>query len=150
MCSERCTWLRAAPPSGTWIQPRSGVLGFSAGGELAGLAAMRFTAPNPSAPDPIDRPAFQVLLYPGNSGRLQVRPHAPPGFIAGGYLDRPDIAQGMAQLYLKYQQQQVPAELHIYAGVGHGFGLRPTTEGAVAEWPRQVWLWLQEIGCLYK
>lgn len=131
-----------------------GVLGFSAGGELAGLAAMRFTASNPSAPDPIDRlsdrPAFQVLLYPGNSGRLEVRPHAPPAFIAGGYLDRPDIAQGMAQLYLKYQQQQVPAELHIYAGVGHGFGLRPTTEGAVAEWPRQVRLWLQEIGCVKK
>ncbi len=56
----------------------------------------------------------------------------------------------MAQLYLKYQQQQVPAELHIYAGVGHGFGLRPALEGAVAEWPRQVRLWLQEIGCLPK
>ena len=91
-----------------------------------------------------------MLLYPGNSGRLAVRPHAPPVFIAGGYLDRPDIAQGMAQLYLKYQQQQVPAELHIYAGVGHGFGLRPTPEGAVAEWPRQVRFWLQEIGCLKK
>ncbi|MGI4870232.1 MAG: alpha/beta hydrolase [Janthinobacterium lividum] len=131
-----------------------GVLGFSAGGELAGLAAMRFTSPTPHAPDPVDRlsdrPAFQVLLYPGNSGRLAVSRHAPPVFIAGGYLDRPDIDQGMAQLYLKYQQRQVPAELHIYAGVGHGFGLRTATEGAVAEWPRQVRLWLQEIGCLQK
>lgn len=129
-----------------------GVLGFSAGGELAGLAAMRFAPANPHAPDPVDRlsdrPAFQVLLYPGNSGRLAASRHSPPVFIAGGYQDRPDIAQGMAQLYLQYQQVQVPAELHIYAGVGHGFGLRPTTAGAVAEWPRQVRLWLQEIGCL--
>ncbi|QKG52485.1 hypothetical protein [Hymenobacter sp. BRD67] len=56
----------------------------------------------------------------------------------------------MAQLYLKYQQLQVPAELHIYAGVGHGFGLRSTNEAAVADWPRQVRLWLREIGILKK
>lgn len=129
-----------------------GVLGFSAGGELAGLAAMRFTPANPRASDPVDRqsdrPAFQALLYPGNSRRLAVTRRSPPVFIAGGYQDRPDIAEGMAQLYLKYQQARVPAELHIYAGVGHGFGLRPSPEGAVADWPRQVRFWLQEVGYL--
>lgn len=131
-----------------------GVLGFSAGGELAGLAAMRYAPTNPHAPDPVDRPsdkpAFQALLYPGNIGRLTVTRRSPPVFIAGGYHDRPDIAEGMAQLYLKYQQARVPAELHIYAGAGHGFGLRPTNEGAVADWPRQVMLWLQETGFVKK
>lgn len=131
-----------------------GVMGFSAGGELAGLAAMRFTPADPHAPDAIDRqsdkPAFQVLIYPGNMSRLEATRRSPPVFIAGGYHDRPDIAEGMAQLYLKYQQARVPAELHIYSGVGHGFGLRTTTSAAVAEWPHQVQLWLQESGFLKK
>jgi hypothetical protein len=101
MCSERCTWLRAAPPSGTWIQPRSGYWAFR---RTASWPAWRPCALRlPTRPRPTPSTAFQVLLDPGNSGRLQVRPHAPPVFIAGGYLDRPDITQGMAQLYLKYQ-----------------------------------------------
>ena len=131
-----------------------GVMGFSAGGELAGLAAMRFTSADPHAPDAVDRqsdkPAFQALIYPGNISRLEATRHSPPVFIAGGYHDRPDIAEGMAQLYLKYQKVKVPAELHIYSGIGHGFGLRKTNGGAVAEWPRQVKLWLQESGFLKK
>ncbi len=39
----------------------------------------------------------------------------PPVFIALGAKDRPDISLGMAQLYLKYKEAGVPAELHIYA-----------------------------------
>ncbi|QKG52484.1 alpha/beta hydrolase [Hymenobacter sp. BRD67] len=74
---------------------RVGVLGFSAGGELAGLAAMRFTPASPHAPDPVDqqsdRPAFQVLLYPGNSGRLEVTRHSPPVFIAGAFTTAPTL-----------------------------------------------------------
>ncbi|MES2276399.1 MAG: alpha/beta hydrolase [Bacteroidota bacterium] len=130
-----------------------GVMGFSAGGELAGLAAMRFTKGDPNATDPIDReddrPAFQGLIYPGNSGRLTVSPNSPPAFMAGGYKDRPDIAEGLAMLYLKYKQAKIPAELHIYAAVGHGFGIRTSNHGAVAEWPRQFYLWLADMG-LYK
>ena len=37
--------------------------------------------------------------------------------------DRPDIAEGLASVYLKFKQLKVPAELHIYAGSGHGFDL---------------------------
>lgn len=131
---------------------RVGVMGFSAGGELAALSAMRYTAPDTVAADVIDRlsdkPAFQVLMYPGNIGRLEVNKHMPPVFIAGGNDDRQDISEGMAQLYLKYKQAGVPAELHIYAHVGHGFGIRATNIGAVTDWPQQVILWLQDIKIL--
>ncbi len=50
-----------------------GIMGFSAGGHLAAMAATRFTPPDPAAPtssitDPVDRlsdrPDFAVLLYP--------------------------------------------------------------------------------------
>jgi acetyl esterase/lipase len=129
-----------------------GVMGFSAGGELAGLSAMRYGPADPNAADPIDRqndkPNFQALIYPGNIGRLEVTKNSPPVFIAGGNDDRQDISEGMAQLYLKYKQMKVPAELHIYAKTGHGFGIRTTNKGAITDWPQQVKLWLGDIGVL--
>jgi len=95
-----------------------------------------------------DRPDFQALIYPGNISRFEVSKNSPPVFIAGGNDDRPDISEGMAQLYLKYKQAQVPAELHIYAKVGHGFGIRPENKGAVTGWPQEVMLWLEDMGFL--
>ncbi len=131
-----------------------GVMGFSAGGELSALAAMRFSSPDPNATDAIDRlndrPDFQALIYPGNIPRLQVSKKSPPVFIAAGFKDRPDISEGAAQLYLKYKQAGIPAELHIYANVGHGFGMRSTDRGDYTEWPRQVQLWLTDMGFVNK
>jgi beta-galactosidase len=131
---------------------RIGVMGFSAGGELAGLAAMRFDYGKPGAADPVDRegcrPAFQVLMYPGNSGRLEVVKDTPPLFIVGGYKDRQDISEGVAKVYLKYKEAGVPAELHIYSDVGHGFGIRATNKGGVAGWPERLTDWLSDMGIL--
>jgi endo-1,4-beta-xylanase len=46
-----------------------GIMGFSAGGQLAALAATRADAGDPAAPDPIDRASSKVdfasLVYPG-------------------------------------------------------------------------------------
>ena len=38
------------------------------------------------------------------------------------------------------------AELHIYDGVGHGFGLRANNRGPVAEWPQRFLEWLDPEG----
>ena len=131
---------------------RVGVIGFSAGGELAALSAMRFDKAPATGSDAIDaqsdRPDFQALIYPGNSKRFEVVPNAPPVFLVGGYKDRPDISEGVAQVYLKYKEAGVPAELHIYESVGHGFGIRPTNTGAVSGWPDRFVEWLAEIGIL--
>jgi len=131
---------------------RIGVMGFSAGGELAALSAMRFDKGDPSATDVINRessrPAFQILIYPGGSDKFEVTKNSPPLFIAGGYNDRQDIAEGLAQVYLKYRQAGVPAELHIYANAGHGFGMRKSTKGAVADWPQRLADWLADEGFL--
>jgi len=127
---------------------RIGVMGFSAGGELAGLCGMRFDNGLANPADAVDKqsshPAFQVLIYPGNSSRFEVTPNSPPVFIACGYNDRPDIAEYMPELYLKYKKLKIPAELHIYSGVGHGFGLRPTLKGAAAQWLNELYAWMQD------
>ncbi len=129
-----------------------GVMGFSAGGELAGLAASKFSAADPKATDPIDResdrPNFQGLIYPGNLGRLEITRSSPPAFIAGGYKDRSDISEGIARLYLKFKEVNVPAELHIYANAGHGFGIRKSNQGAITLWPEEFRLWLFDMGFL--
>ena len=131
-----------------------GVMGFSAGGELAALAAMRYKQGDASAADPIDRqndkPNFQALIYPGNISRFEVSKNSSPVFIAAGNNDRADISFGAAQLYLKYKEAGVSAELHIYANTGHGFGIRPANTGAVTDWPQQVLLWLGDIGMVKK
>jgi endo-1,4-beta-xylanase len=131
---------------------RLGILGFSAGGELAALAAMNSDPGQPSAPDPIEqqssRPDFQALIYPGSSARFTVAPGMPPVFIACGENDRPDISEGMATLYLKYKAAKVPAELHIYANTGHGFGYRPETTTPAGAWPTRLQEWLNSLGLL--
>jgi formylglycine-generating enzyme required for sulfatase activity len=129
-------------------------MGFSAGGEVAALSAMRFDQGNAAATDPIERqrsrPDFQALIYPGGSTRFEVAKDAPPLFLVGGYKDRPDIAEGIAKVYLKYKEAGVPAELHIYANVGHGFGMRPANSGAVAGWISRFDDWLADMGFLGK
>jgi acetyl esterase/lipase len=133
---------------------RIGVMGFSAGGEVAGLSAMRFDYGKENATDVVEqqssRPNFQALIYPGNSGRFDIVPNAPPLFLVGGYKDRADIAEGIANVYLKYKKAGVPAELHIYATAGHGFGMRATNKGSIAGWPDRFTEWLSDMGFLKK
>ena len=125
---------------------RIGILGFSAGGELAALAAMDSDEGDSKATDSIERvscrPDFQVLIYPGSSNRFTVKAGMPPAFIALGANDRPDISLGMANLYLKYKDAGVPCELHIYSNAGHGFGFRPDTTSAAGAWPMRLREWL--------
>jgi len=120
-----------------------GIIGFSAGGELASLAAMRLGAADPAAPDPIDRvsarPDFQGLIYPGQAQNIAPHRGDPPTFLACGADDRPGIAEELPKVYLRFKAAGVPAELHIYTGVGHGFGLRP---GPSAGWAEQFRAWL--------
>lgn len=118
---------------------RVGIMGFSAGGEVAALASMHPDAGRADAADPIDRldarPAFQGLIYPGQSQKIQPAKGAPPAFLACGADDRADISEGLPKVYLLFKQAGVPVELHIYAAVGHGFGLRA---GPSAGWPDRL------------
>ena len=131
-----------------------GVMGFSAGGELASLASIRMDGGVENAPDPIDRasakPNFQALIYPGQSGKIQPTKDSPPAFLACGNLDRPDISEGLANVYLLFKKAGVPVELHIYAKVGHGFGIREKDRPPVGEWPTHFRQWLGNLGFLGK
>lgn len=127
-----------------------GIIGFSAGGELAAFSAMKSDPGDAKATEAIERvssrPDFQALIYPGTSDLFTAEKGMPPLFIACGYGDRPDIAKGMASLYLKYKEADVKAELHIYSNAGHGFGYKPGTKTAAGAWPYRFREWLTDSG----
>jgi len=133
---------------------RIGVMGFSAGGELAFLAGMHYDDGMANAADPIQRqscrPDFQALMYPGNLYRIRVSAKSPPAFLACGANDRPDISLELPKVYLKFKRAKVPVELHVFSGVGHGFGLRPSNTGEIANWPEDFDEWLGQNGFLKK
>jgi acetyl esterase/lipase len=138
--------------AGQWnIDPnRVGAIGFSAGGELVNLVCARFDEGKPDATDPIERqpcrPNFQGLIYPGRSGDIQPTNGFPPVFLACSYTDRKDIAEGLAEAYLRFKRAGVPAELHIYSSGGHGFGLRASNHKPVGAWSARFDEWLADSG----
>ncbi len=91
------------------------------------------------AADAID---FAALIYPGTSGEIQLKAGNPPLFLLCGSEDRPDVVSGVTRLFQSAHDLKIPAELHIYDRVGHGFGLRASNTGPVAAWPRQFVDWL--------
>ena len=130
-------------------------MGFSAGGELAVKAAERFDAGDAGATDPIDKqndkPAFEALMYPGGLDAdviAKVTKDMPPAFMLCGADDRENIAQELPLLFIAMRKAGVSAELHEYAGVGHGFGLRLSQHGAVADWPEVFVEWMDTKGFL--
>src|SRR5580658_745964 len=129
---------------------RVGVMGFSAGGELAALAGTRYDDGAAGSSDPVakqsSRPSFQALLYPAIPRGLNFSPQTPRAFLLGGAQDQPAISQGLAGLYLAMRRAGVRAELHIYDGVGHGFGLRAENTGPAAAWPQRFLEWLDTEG----
>jgi endo-1,4-beta-xylanase len=131
---------------------RVGIVGFSAGGELAAYAAMHPEAGNPQHSDPIERvssrPDFQGLIYPGKSGTFTVEAGMPPAFFAFGFHDRDDISIGMAKVYFQYKEVGVPCEMHVYSNAGHGFGFRPDSTSAAGDWPQRFCDWLVDTKLL--
>ena len=133
------------------INPASiGVMGFSAGGEVCAMASMRFDAGHTESADPIEkvgcRPDFQALIYPGRTSRISPTKESPPAFLAASSKDRTDISEGLATVYLLFKKAEVPVELHLYSGGGHGFGIRPGKTAPVDAWIARLAEWMADRG----
>ena len=129
-----------------------GVAGFSAGGELAAMAAGNFDFGNVEVEKATDasKPDFQALIYPGKSRQIVPTKESPPAFLACSYDDRPDISEGLAELYLRFKKAGVKSELHIYSTGGHGFGVRESNKRPVGQWTERFLDWMKESGFIEK
>jgi acetyl esterase/lipase len=146
-------WVRAHAKDYGIDPRRIGIMGFSAGGELATLVADN---PAPTATLPADavdrvssRPDFQVLVYPGPLGTpAKSVIGAPPAFIAAGTLDRCCAPPALA-LYAQLRDAGVSAELHMFASTDHGFNLAMHNDRiSIQHWPDRLADWLSDEGWL--
>lgn len=133
---------------------RIGILGFSAGGELANLACAHADTGNSNAADPVDqhgsRLAFLALVYPGQTQDIQPTRAYPPTFLVCGDQDDLDHCDGLIRACLRFKQAGVPVEFHLYSGVGHAFNLHPDEKRPVRTWPALLYNWMDGSGFLKK
>lgn len=140
------------------LDPRKiGVLGFSAGGQVAVVAATneaKFAGVD--APADAHKPSFLVLLYPwmlydpaaqGLRADIKLDAGLPPTFIAQCHDDKSSLPQGSLLLALGLTTRKIPCELHIYETGGHGFGMRPRPNATgPTDWPQRAADWLRLRG----
>ena len=143
-----------------------GVLGFSAGGNLAVLMSTHsddaHVLKTPAAADvprqngvPIDaRPAFAMPIYPAYLATPPEKrelipaytPNAltPPTFIVTA---EDDATYGPNSLvyYRALMDAHIPAELHMFPSGGHGFGTYPAATKPVAHWTALASTWLHSL-----
>jgi acetyl esterase/lipase len=139
---------------------RIGVLGFSAGAHLSAALSTHF---DQRLYDPIDaadqlscRPDFAVIVYPGYlaiaeqgfaaNAEINVTEKTPPTFIVQAEDDSVHV-ENSTVYFLALKNAKVPAEMHLYAQGGHGYGLRHTAL-PVTWWPRLVEVWLRNLQIL--
>ena len=131
---------------------RIGLMGFSAGGHTA-LVAATTKASFPGADvAPSARPDCTILIYPWRVLAAEGKQLWPgvmldaattPMFIAQTADDTASPAQGAVALFAALLDAQVPAELHVYERGGHGYGLRRREQApGTADWPARLVDWL--------
>ncbi len=120
---------------------RVGIIGFSAGGTVTAAVGLHYAAEG--------RPAFVAPIYAAAAGMKDtpVPSDAPPMFLSAAADDQLNLAPDSVQLYTQWTTAKKPAELHMYAQGGHGFGMRK--QGLPSDhWIERFYEWLGSRGLL--
>lgn len=134
---------------------RLGVIGFSAGGNLAAKASAPLEPRTYPAVDTVDqqscRPDFAVLVYPAYlddknghiSPDLNLKASIPPTLIVHTEDDKPFVP-GSKLYHAALDEAKVAHEFKLYPTGGHGYGLRCTKDAKA--WPDDALAWLRKSG----
>jgi acetyl esterase/lipase len=159
------------------IDPRHiGVIGLSAGGNLAAITATRaedrLYEPLDEADRGSARPDFAGLIYPvislrppldgtrsrrelgtqkdaveAYSAELHVGGNTPPTFLAQAVDDPIASVDHSLTMFAALRAHGVPAELHLFENGGHGWGLGQPGS-LVSAWPRLFAAWARSHGSM--
>ena len=131
---------------------RIGLMGFSAGGHTALVAATTKASFPGADASPSARPDCTILIYPWRvlaaEGKqlwpgVMIDAATTPMFIAQTADDTASPAKGAVALFSALLDAKVPAELHVYERVGHGYGLRRREQApGTGDWPARLVDWL--------
>lgn len=134
---------------------RLGVIGFSAGGNLAAKASAPLEPRSYPVIDDVDRangwPNFAVLVYPAylddKKGHiapdLNLKAGIPPTLIIHSDDDKTHVV-GSRVWHAALTEAQVPHEFLCYPTGGHGYGLH--CERDAKAWPEHTLAWLGKVG----
>jgi acetyl esterase/lipase len=141
---------------------RIGLLGFSAGGQVAARLLSddgKLTYDRVDATDDVShRPDFALLIYPWSIydaendslvAGVSVAKNCPPTFLVHTHDDR-SSSLGAVYFYAGLKRRKIPAELHVYGNGGHGYGLRDVKGSQISSWPDHAEHWLGARGYLNK
>jgi acetyl esterase/lipase len=123
---------------------RVGMIGFSAGSELAAMIAFRTLPAAPDSQDVVERQAsnlnFMILGYGSSAGTVN-RATFPPTFMFCTTEDK-SHATGMINLYWDLYNANVPAEIHLFPNGEHGVGLA-AGDRVLGQWPDLLYNWMR-------
>lgn len=152
-----------------------GIMGFSAGGHLAATTSTHFYSQvgEISNPQISVRPDFTILMYPvvsfsdkithqGSrdnlvgknpsiekielySNELQIKKDTPPAFLVHAFDDGVHVDNSL-NYYKALKKNGVASEMHLYDRGGHGFSMKKTNKGPVANWPVRLEEWMRLNG----
>ncbi|MFC2124089.1 alpha/beta hydrolase [Bacteroidota bacterium] len=156
-------------------QNKIGIMGFSAGGNLAATASTHYMIDAGNIGDTTSlRPDFSVLVYavvsmgefghdysrlrllgenptPDEitrfSNELWVDENTPPAFLVHSTDDTGVPVQNSLRYYEACVDHGVPASLHVFQTGGHGYGLR-NAKGPEDDWNRLLLSWMKVMGFL--
>jgi endo-1,4-beta-xylanase len=142
---------------------RIGIMGFSAGAELAAPAAIffdRFDQSNNSAGDPLagisSRPDFVALLYPGptpfaRDANTPISKNTPPAFIATAGSGDAVHAIWAVEYFSAMLKARIPnIEMHVYGNGVHANGLKDRMGTPFGTWQNRLIDWTRDLGFLEK
>ncbi len=166
------SFVRARAKQWGFAPDKIGCMGFSAGGNLTMLVAANGTTRCYEPIDDVDavpcNANFAVPVYPwriltesasGDKGNdcmvdgkfkdnifgdyLAFDAQTPPMCLVHGDADN-ITPMASAAIYWKLRTMDIPAELHIYAKVGHGFGMKPQDDH-VGNWLERAYQWILKL-----
>ncbi len=132
---------------------RIGVMGFSAGGEVAGWVAYHAQESHAVKPDAVDalsaRPAFQILIYPGPLAVPDVVTATAPRTFMLVANDDECCSEPVIKLLQMHRKVKVPVEAHIYSVGSHGFNMgKRSTFNSLKTWPDRLTDWIKDAGII--
>ncbi|MBQ9372680.1 MAG: alpha/beta hydrolase [Thermoguttaceae bacterium] len=166
--AQRCVRVVRSRAKEWGVNPEKiGIMGFSAGGHLTLMTATTSQTNSYEPTDDIDKlPChvnFAAPVYPAyvledgadseNKNKGNDSPmvddfafdaKTPPMCLIHGD-DDVYSPMGSVAVYTKLRKMNIPAEMHVYARVGHGFGGNPT-DNHVGDWLNRVYFWMQKMG----